>query len=91
MDSRVGDYHYYQSIAYRKLKRFHDAQKALSQALKLEPFNADYIAESGNIYLGLGFYLRSKAAFEKALKSDANNRAAVDGLKKVTDYLNSTT
>ncbi len=87
IDSSVGDYHYYQSIAYRKLKRFHDAQKAVSQALKLDPLNADYITESGNIFLELGFHLRAKAAFEKAFKLDADNRKAADGLKKVKDYL----
>ncbi|MFA4918941.1 MAG: DUF4388 domain-containing protein [Thermodesulfovibrionales bacterium] len=83
IDSRTGDYHYYLSLAYVRLKRFRDAQKAISKALELEPDNANYIAESGIIYLGLGFHLRAKSVLEKALKLDPHNRKAKEGLNRI--------
>ena len=83
IDSRTGDYHYYLGLAYVRLKRFRDAQKAISKALELDPDNANYIAENGIIYLGLGFHLRAKSVFEKALKLDPHNRKAKEGLNRI--------
>ncbi len=93
IDSIQGDYHYYLSLAYVRLKRFRDAQKAISKALELDPDNANYIAGNGIIYLGLGFNLRAKSVFEKALKLDPHNRKAKEGLNRIkngeakTDYV----
>jgi curved DNA-binding protein CbpA len=83
IDSGTGDYHYYLGLAYVRLKRFRDAQKAISKALELDPDNANYIAENGIIYLGLGFHLRAKSVFEKALKLDPHNRKAKEGLNRI--------
>ncbi len=83
IDSIQGDYHYYLSLAYVRLKRYHDAQKAISKALELDPDNANYIAGNGIIYLGLGFHLRAKSVFEKALKLDPHNRRAKEGLNRI--------
>jgi curved DNA-binding protein CbpA len=83
IDSRTGEYYYYLGLAYGRLKRFRDAQKAISKALELEPDNANYIAENGIIYLGLGFHLRAKSVFEKALKLDPHNKKAKEGLSRI--------
>ncbi len=83
IDSGTGEYHYYLSLAYGRLKRFRDAQKAISKALELDPDNVNYIAENGVIYLGLEFHLRAKSVFEKALKLDPHNKKAKEGLSRI--------
>jgi tetratricopeptide (TPR) repeat protein len=83
LDSSVADYHFYLSLAYGKQKNFQDAQKEIIKAIKLDPFNADYISELGYIYLGLGFNLRATTAFEKAIKLDPSNKKAVEALQKI--------
>lgn len=83
IDSGTGDYHYYLSLAYVRLKRFREAQKAISKALEIDPENVNYIAENGIIYLGLGFHLRAKTVFEKALKLDPYNRKAKEGINRI--------
>jgi Flp pilus assembly protein TadD len=58
----------------------------LNQALTLDPFNADYLSELGHAYLRLGFRLRAKSAFEKAIKSDPRNARAITGLHMLQNY-----
>lgn len=41
------------------------AGKTLNQALKLDPMNADYLAELGHIYIKLGVKLRAKCQLFK--------------------------
>jgi curved DNA-binding protein CbpA len=86
LDSSVAGYHFYLSLAYEKQKNFHDAQKEIIKAIKLDPFNADYISELGYIYLGLGFNLRATTAFEKAIKLDPSNKKAVEALQKIKNF-----
>jgi curved DNA-binding protein CbpA len=86
LDSSVADYHFYLGLALEKEKKLREAEKALRQALKIEPFNADYIAELGYIYLQLGFKLRAKNTFEKAIRIDRNNERAAKGLQEVKNY-----
>jgi hypothetical protein len=42
-----------------------------------------FIAENGIIYQGLGYQLRAKSLFKKALKPDSHNRKAQEGLNGV--------
>jgi curved DNA-binding protein CbpA len=83
LDNTVSKYHFYMGLALKKLKRLREAEKALSQAIKIEPLNADYVAELGHIYLDLGFNLRAKNTFEKAIKLDSHNEKAAEGLRKI--------
>lgn len=83
LDSSVADYHFHFGLGLVKEKKWHEAERTISNALKIAPFNADYMAELGYIYLQLGFKLRAKNTFEKAIKSDPSNERAVEGLQKV--------
>lgn len=85
LDSSVAEYHFYLSLALGKEKKFREAEEAISKALKLDPYNAEYMAELGHIYLGLGFTLRAKAAFKKAIKYDPSNERAFEGLQKIVN------
>ena len=71
----------YLSLAYSKVAgRLKDAEEALLTAIKLEPFNADYHANLGLIYLKAGARKRARTSFEKALKIDPRNEKANKGL-----------
>jgi curved DNA-binding protein CbpA len=83
LDSSVPDYHFYLGLSLTKNKKLSEAEKAISKALKIEPFNAYYMAELGHIYLQLGFNLRAKNTFEKAIKFDPANERAAEGLQKI--------
>jgi tetratricopeptide (TPR) repeat protein len=72
-------------LTFGKIGKYHQAAKSLGQAVKLEPLNAEYLAELGHIYLKLGFNLRAKSAFEKALKKDPANKSALKGLQETAD------
>jgi hypothetical protein len=85
LDNEVAAYHFYLGLTYEKLKKFREAEKAVSNALKFKPVNADYVAELGYIYLELGFITRAKTTFEKALKLDPSNKRALSGLQKIED------
>lgn len=79
----VAGYHFSLSLAFGKEEKFREAEGSINKALKLDPFNAQYMAELGHIYLGLGFTSRAKAAFEKSRKFDPTNERASEGLEKV--------
>ncbi len=83
LDSSVADYHFHFGLGLIKEKKWPEAERAISNALKIAPFNADYMAELGYIYLQLGFKLRAKNTFEKAIKSDPSNERVAEGLQKV--------
>jgi len=85
LDNSVAEHHYYYGLALTKLQRFKEAERAINRALKHTPFNADYIAELGHIYLQLGFPHRARSNFERAIKIDPSNKKASEGLARVKD------
>jgi tetratricopeptide (TPR) repeat protein len=86
LDGSVAAYHYHLARALQQEHKFREAGKMLNQALALDPFNADYLAELGHVYLKLGFPLRAKSVFEKAIKSDPHNARAITGLHMLQSY-----
>ncbi|MBI4823234.1 MAG: DnaJ domain-containing protein [Nitrospirae bacterium] len=84
-DNSIAKYHYYYGSALRRLEKHKEAEKAVGRALKIDPFNADYLSEAGLIYLSLGFTLRAKGNFEKALKTMPTNQKAKEGLAKISE------
>ena len=72
-------------LALVKTDELREAVNIFNQALKLDPMNADYLAELGHIYLKLGLNLRAQSTFEKAIKMDPFNTMAYDGLKRIRD------
>jgi curved DNA-binding protein CbpA len=87
LDSLKPAYHFHLGLALEKENKFREAGKSMNEALKLDPGNADYLAELGHIYLKLGFRLRARSAFEKAMKSDPFNKRAARGMQKIRDHL----
>lgn len=83
LDNSVPDYHFYLGLTLENEKKLHEAEEAMSKALKLDPFNALYMAELGHLYLELGLNLRAKTTFEKAIKFDPSNERATEGLQKI--------
>lgn len=79
-DGTISEYHYYYGITLMKQDKFKLSEKALERALKLEPSNADYLAELGFVFLKLGFPTRARVFFEKALKISPDNVRAYEGM-----------
>lgn len=63
--------------------RLKDAETAILEAIKLDPFNADYYAYLGNIYLKAGLRRRAKKQFDKALSIDSDHSEAIRGLEQI--------
>jgi curved DNA-binding protein CbpA len=83
LDNSISGYHFYYGIALLKNKRIKDAEDSIKKALQFEPYNSEYVAELGHLYLQLGFKTRAKNTFEKALKYDSFNERASEGLEKL--------
>ncbi len=82
IDKKSGKYWSSLSLAYTKIKGgVQKAEEALMEAIKLEPDNADYLANLGLIYMMSGMKPRAKTQFEKALMLDGNNKRAQKGLQ----------
>lgn len=78
-----GNYWNYFSLALSKVPgKLKDAEEALLTAIKLEPYNADYYANLGLIYIKAGLNKRAIASFQKALKIDGKNIKAMKGLEQ---------
>jgi|MudIll2142460700_1097286.scaffolds.fasta_scaffold04664_3 curved DNA-binding protein CbpA len=82
-DSSVSGYHYFYGYALGMLGKLKEAASALNRADELNPRNADILAEMGHVYLKLGFPLRAKGYFGKALKLNPSNDRAKEGIKMV--------
>lgn len=63
--------------------RLKDAETAMLEAIKLDPFNADYYAGLGHIYLKAGLRKRAKRQFDKALNIDSSHEGAIKGLEQI--------
>jgi tetratricopeptide (TPR) repeat protein len=78
-DSSVAEYHFYYGLCLFRQAKVKAAEKAIARALKLDPFNADYLAELGFVFSTLGFPARAKGLFEKALKVSPRHERAHAG------------
>ncbi|GMT47107.1 MAG: hypothetical protein IEMM0007_0673 [bacterium] len=72
------------SLALTKIPgRLKQAEEAILEAIKLEPFRADNYARLGGIYLKAGLKKRARTHFEKALMFDSGNEEALKGLEEL--------
>ncbi|MBI5073882.1 MAG: DnaJ domain-containing protein [Nitrospirae bacterium] len=85
LDESVPDYHYYYGIALLRNKKIKEAEASIRRALHLSPYNADYFAELGHIYLKLGFMTRAKNTFDKALRINPSQAHAADGMRAILE------
>ncbi len=75
----------YLSLSLSKLpQRLKEAEEALLEAIRLEPFNSDHATNLGLIYLKAGLRLRARHQFEKAFKLDPHNERAKTGLEQTS-------
>jgi len=85
LDDSVPDYHYFYGIALLRNKKIKEAEASIRKALHLSPYNADYFAELGHIYLKLGFMTRAKNTFDKALRINPSQAHAAKGMKEILE------
>lgn len=83
LESEVAKNHYYYGLALCGQGKFKEAERAIDRALRIEPFNADYLAESGFVFLELGFPRRARSAFEKAIKLSPMHKKAMEGIGRL--------
>jgi tetratricopeptide (TPR) repeat protein len=73
----------YLSLSLTKIPHgIKDAEKALLEAIRLEPRNADHFVNLGLIYLRQGVKEEASEQFSRALKIDPANTKAKKGLQK---------
>lgn len=68
--------------AYNKLNRDKESEKALRQAVKLQPENSEYLMEFGSILMKLAQYDEAVTVLTKADKLDEGNLQLEDLLEK---------
>lgn len=78
-DNTQPDYHFHHGIALSSLKTFKESIRAFNKAIELNPLNSSYFAELDHAFLNLGFQLRAKSSFEKALKISPVDERALEG------------
>jgi tetratricopeptide (TPR) repeat protein len=86
VDSEPGNAKYwsYLALALTKLpNRTKDAEKALIEAIKVEPDCADHYANLGLVYGKEGLINKARETFEKALKLDRKNIKAKKGIENL--------
>lgn len=74
--------YFYLGLSYNKLNEDEDAAKALREAVKLKPDDAEYQTELGAILIKLAKYPEAVAALKKALELDPTNSKTEDLLEK---------
>lgn len=84
-DATISEYHYNYGLTLAIQNKFREAEKEFEGARRLEPYNARYLTELGLVYLELGYPIRAKGLFEKALSISPDNTRAAGGLKKIKD------
>ncbi len=65
--------------------RLKNAEEALLTAIKLDPFNADYHADLGDIYIKAGLKKRAFRTFQSALRIDNSHEKAKQGLEQTKE------
>jgi tetratricopeptide (TPR) repeat protein len=80
MNNKEPEYSYYYGLSLYRLGKLKEAESEMRKAIKIDPVNAEYLAEIGHVYLELGFPLRAKGNFERALKIEPKNPRALEGV-----------
>jgi tetratricopeptide (TPR) repeat protein len=83
LDGSWGKYFYFYAKTLVKLEKCRDAEKAIKEALKLEPLNVDYLTEAGSIYQVVGLPQRARKNFGEALRLQPSNIKAHEGMKEL--------
>jgi curved DNA-binding protein CbpA len=83
LEPKKAKYWSYLSFSFSKIpNKLKDAEEALMEAIKIDPYNAEYYVNLGMIYIKAGMKKRAYNQFEKALKFDPGNVKAKKGLQQ---------
>jgi Flp pilus assembly protein TadD len=83
LEPKQAKYWSYLSLFLAKFPdKLKDAEDALREAITLEPYNPEFYANLGMIYIKGGSKKKARNQFEKALKFDPENEKAKKGLKQ---------
>ncbi|MGW8272620.1 MAG: DUF4388 domain-containing protein, partial [Thermodesulfovibrionales bacterium] len=82
LDPAKSIYHYYHGLALSKFDS-HGAARSFEEAIRLDPNKSNYYSALGHAFVKLGFNLRAKRMFEKALSLESDNQQALEGLQLV--------
>lgn len=80
LDDSCGKYFYFYAKTLLKLGKSRDAEKAVKEALKIEPLNTDYLTEAGHIYDVIGLSHAARENFDEALRLQPANIRAHEGM-----------
>jgi tetratricopeptide (TPR) repeat protein len=81
--SASAKYFYYYAKTLLKVHKFREAEKAIREALKADPYNSDYLTEAGYIYHALGLSARAEENFEMALGVEPSHIHAQKGIQGI--------
>lgn len=86
LDPLKSIYHYYHGLALSKYDS-HGAARSFEEAIRLDPRKSNYYSALGHAFVKLGFNLRAKRMFEKALSLEPNSQQALEALRSLEENL----
>ncbi|UCG77206.1 MAG: DnaJ domain-containing protein [Nitrospirota bacterium] len=84
LDKSESKHFFYYGVALYRMGKLKEAEREIRNALKIHPASSDYLAEIGHIYLDMGFAIRAKKNFERALQSRPSHKRAKEGMSKLS-------
>jgi curved DNA-binding protein CbpA len=85
-DNSVAGYHFFYGRALGEIGKYKDALEAFNKSLALKPADPDTLAETGHIYLKLGFSLRATGYFKQVLEKNPSHARAAEGMRLVKKF-----
>lgn len=85
LDNKRAEYLYYQGLVLTRLNKFNEAARVLERAIHLDQKQTHFHVALGNAFYALGFSLRARSAFEKALMIEPTNESAMRGIEKLDE------
>lgn len=83
-DRSIASYHYFYGYSLEMFGKLKEAVESLNRALDLQPNDPDILAELGHVYMKLGFPLRGKGYFKKALSFNPSLKRAQEGMESLS-------
>ncbi|MDQ7786168.1 MAG: PilZ domain-containing protein [Thermodesulfovibrionales bacterium] len=83
LDNSSGKYFCYYAKTLLRLGKLQEAEKSISEALKLDSSNTDYLVEAGYIYQAMNLSYRARENFEMALRLEPSHIKAQEGITEL--------
>lgn len=85
LDNKKSEYLYYQGLILNRLNKYNEAARVLERAARLDQKQPHYYVALGNAFHALGFSLRARSSYERALALDPTNEGAIKGIEKLDE------